>query len=72
MIYRNKGPPVDMKLKFQINWLNYIRFWQANGESQKTSMRVKTRLHQLVEDGIYTGGCAPFGYRNFRPLRLTL
>lgn len=43
--------------------MNYIRFWQANGESQKTSMRVKTRLHQLVEDGIYTGGCAPFGYR---------
>lgn len=43
--------------------MNYIRFWQANGESKKTSMRVKTRLHQLVEDGIYTGGCAPFGYR---------
>lgn len=43
--------------------MNYIRFWQANGESQKTSMRVKTRLHQLVEDGFYTGGCAPFGYR---------
>lgn len=43
--------------------MNYIRFWQANGESQKTSMRVKTRLHQLVEDGIYTGGCAPFGYK---------
>ena len=43
--------------------MNYIRFWQANGESQKTSMRVKTCLHQLVEDGIYTGGCAPFGYR---------
>lgn len=43
--------------------MNYIRFWQANGESQKTSMRVKTRLHQLVADGIYTGGCAPFGYR---------
>lgn len=43
--------------------MNYIRFWQANGESQKTSMRVKTRLHQLVEDGIYTGGCASFGYR---------
>ena len=43
--------------------MNYIRFWQANGESQKTSMRVKTRLHQLVEDGMYTGGCAPFGYR---------
>ena len=43
--------------------MNYIRFWQANGESEKTSMRVKTRLQQLVEEGYYTGGCAPFGYR---------
>lgn len=43
--------------------MNYIRFWQANGESEKTSLRVKTRLHQLVEEGYYTGGCAPFGYR---------
>lgn len=29
---------------------------KINGESQKISMCVKTRLHQLVEDGIYTGG----------------
>lgn len=43
--------------------MNYIRFWQANGESEKTSLRVKTRLHQLVEEGYYTGGCAPFGYK---------
>ena len=43
--------------------MNYIRFWQANGESEKTSLRVKTRLQQLVEEGYYTGGCAPFGYR---------
>ena len=42
---------------------NYIRFWQANGESVKTSLRVKTRLQQLVEEGSYTGGCAPFGYK---------
>ena len=43
--------------------MNYIRFWQANGESQKTSIRVKSRLRQLVEDGVFTGGVAPFGYR---------
>lgn len=43
--------------------MNYIRFWQAGGESRKTSMRVKTRLGQLVEAGKYTGGCCPFGYR---------
>jgi len=42
---------------------NYIRFWQANGESQKTSMRVKDSLNQLTEQGIYTGGVTPFGYK---------
>jgi DNA invertase Pin-like site-specific DNA recombinase len=41
---------------------NYIRFWQANGESRKTSMRVKDCLNQLTEKGIYTGGVTPFGY----------
>ena len=43
--------------------MNYIRFWQASGESEKTSIRVKTRLSQMTSDGIYTGGVVPFGYR---------
>ena len=42
--------------------MNYIRFWQASGESEKTSIRVKTRLNQMTEDGIYTGGAVPYGY----------
>lgn len=42
---------------------NYIRFWQASGESEKTSMRIKTRMHQLTLDGRYTGGPVPFGYK---------
>ncbi len=42
---------------------NYIRFWQANGESRKTSMRVKDCMNQLTEKGIYTGGVTPFGYK---------
>ena len=29
--------------------LNYIRYWQASGESIKTSMRVKTRMEQLTQ-----------------------
>ena len=41
---------------------NYIRFWQADGESEKTSIRTKTALGQLVEDGGFKGGVAPFGY----------
>ena len=43
--------------------MNYIYFWQANGESRKTSMRVKDVLNQLTEKGVYTGGVTPFGYK---------
>ena len=43
--------------------MNYVRFWMASGESRKTSIRVKTRLGQLVEQGMYTGGTTPFGYK---------
>lgn len=42
---------------------NYIRFWQASGESGKTSIRVKKRREQLVEGGAWGGGPAPYGYR---------
>ena len=43
--------------------MNYIRYWQASGESIKTSMRVKTRMEQLTQEGHYTGGIVPYGYR---------
>ena len=43
--------------------LNYIRYWQASGESIKTSIRTKTRIGQLTEEGYYTGGMLPYGYR---------
>ncbi|NCC68187.1 MAG: recombinase family protein [Clostridia bacterium] len=42
---------------------NYIRFWQADGESKKTSIRTKTALGQMVQEGRFRGGKAPFGYR---------
>lgn len=42
--------------------LNYIRFWQADGESEKTSIRTKTSLGQMVEEGHFKGGCAAYGY----------
>jgi DNA invertase Pin-like site-specific DNA recombinase len=43
--------------------MNYIRFWQAAGESEKTSIRTKTRLGQIVQEGCFRGGVAPYGYR---------
>lgn len=41
---------------------NYIRFWQADGESEKTSIRTRTALGQLVQAGGFRGGVAPYGY----------
>lgn len=43
--------------------MNYIRYWQASGESLKTSVRTKTRLGQIVQEGRFRGGCAPYGYQ---------
>ncbi|MDE7055099.1 MAG: recombinase family protein [Oscillospiraceae bacterium] len=42
---------------------NYIRYWQADGESQKTAIRTKAALGQMVQDGRFRGGSAPYGYR---------
>ena len=43
--------------------MNYIRYWQASGESIKTSIRTKTRLGQIVQEGRFRGGTVPYGYR---------
>ncbi len=42
--------------------LNYIRYWQASGESEKTSVRIQTKHAQMVQEGIYRGGYVPYGY----------
>lgn len=42
--------------------MNYIRFWQADGESQKTSIRTANSMHILTEQGFFTGGSRPYGY----------
>lgn len=43
--------------------MNYIRFWQADGESEKTSIRTSTSMRQLTEQGFFTGGPIAYGYR---------
>ena len=43
--------------------LNYIRFWQNEGESKKTSMRVRDTQKEMVKSGKFVGGRAPYGYR---------
>lgn len=42
--------------------MNYLRYWQASGESQKTSMRIKNSMGQMEIAGLYTGGAVKFGY----------
>ena len=46
--------------------MNYIRFWQASGESIKTSLRIKTRIQQLTLEGKYAGGPVPYGYKKVK------
>lgn len=43
--------------------MNFIRFWQAEGESRKTSLRVDEALKQKTKAGGYVGGKPPFGYK---------
>ena len=45
-----------------VRLMNYIRFWQADGESRKTSVRTKAALSQMVQEGRFRGGVAPYGY----------
>ncbi|MCM1542128.1 MAG: recombinase family protein [Blautia sp.] len=43
--------------------LNYIRFWQAEGESRKTGARVRDAQETFARAGKFIGGYAPLGYR---------
>ncbi len=43
--------------------MNYIRYWMAGGESEKTGMRVKAAQTQMTSDGIWRGGSRPYGYK---------
>lgn len=42
--------------------MNYLRFWQASGESEKTSIRISSKMQQMQSEGLYTGGPVKFGY----------
>ena len=43
--------------------INYIRYWQASGESLKISERTKTQMQQLTSEGLFCGGHPPYGYQ---------
>lgn len=50
--------------------INYIRYWQASGESLKTSARIKTRMSQLTEEGLFCGGGCAYGYQMVKAGRI--
>ncbi|MEK4300924.1 recombinase family protein [Oceanobacillus sp. FSL W8-0428] len=43
--------------------INYIRFWQASGESKKTSIRVKEGQRRQALKGEYHGGEPSYGFK---------
>lgn len=43
--------------------ITYINFWQASGESLKTSIRVRESKKQLSEQNYYQGGTPAYGYK---------
>lgn len=42
--------------------INYLTYWQAEGESEKISIRSKEERIRLTKQGIYFGNYAPYGY----------
>ena len=44
--------------------ITYVRYWQAEGESLKTSIRIKDTQKDSVTEGRWRGGCLPYGYRH--------
>lgn len=47
----------------QTRLTNYIRYWQADGESQKISARTSNSMGVLTEEGCFTGGLCAYGYQ---------
>ena len=43
--------------------MTYIRYWQAEGESLKTSLRVSDSIKDKILQGKWRGSSVPYGYR---------
>lgn len=43
--------------------MTYVKYWQAEGESLKTSKRIKDAHVMAVEQGKWRGGNPPYGYK---------
>lgn len=43
--------------------LRFVEGWQAEMESTNTSIRVSAKMRQMAEQGLWTGGRPPYGFR---------
>ena len=50
--------------------INFLRFWQAEGESIKISIRTRTKSSQMAEEGRYHGGGTSYGFKAEKQGRL--
>ncbi|HEY3366201.1 MAG TPA: recombinase family protein [Symbiobacteriaceae bacterium] len=44
-------------------FIRFLEGWQAESESQNTSIRVSAAMRQMAAEGRWTGGPPPFGFR---------
>ncbi len=42
--------------------INYLRYWQSGGESEKTSIRVRTKQKQMIEEGVNIYSVPLYGF----------
>jgi site-specific DNA recombinase len=57
------GSGRELKIEGQMDkLLRFVEGWQAETESYNTSIRVKAKMRQLAEQGLWTGGKPPYGF----------
>jgi DNA invertase Pin-like site-specific DNA recombinase len=58
------GTGRDLKLENLMDYLlRFLEGWQGQNESYNTSIRVSAKMRQMAEQGIWTGGKPPYGFR---------
>jgi DNA invertase Pin-like site-specific DNA recombinase len=58
------GTGRELKLDTQMDTvLRFLEGWQAENESYNTSIRVSAKMRQMAEQGVWTGGKPPYGFR---------
>lgn len=58
------GSGRELRIQTQMDkLLRFVEGWQAEMESCNTSVRVSAKMRQMAQQGIWTGGRPPYGFR---------